>query len=175
MAKASNKSAGRPPTGPLQEVRDLIDLMTRHDLEEIQVEQGGTKIRLKRATGHSGVGHFPPQAAVPPLRPGAEPHLGPLVKPPVHEVMSTGAGAGEKHVEIRSPMVGTFYSAPSPDSPPFIGTGKAVDPDTVVCIIEAMKVMNEIKAEVSGTIVKVLVQNGQAVEYNQPMFLVKPA
>jgi acetyl-CoA carboxylase biotin carboxyl carrier protein len=178
MAKPSktDKGSREPGSGSLKEVRDLIELMQKHDLEEVQVEQGGLKVRLKRASAAAAyaVPHFPPQAAVPPLRPGAEPHLGPLVKPPVQDVTPAGAPAGEKLLEIRSPMVGTFYAAPSPDSPPFTGVGKTVDPETVVCIIEAMKVMNEIKAEVSGTIVKSAVQNGQAVEYNQPLFLVKP-
>ena len=78
-------------------------------------------------------------------------------------------------VEIRSPIVGTFYKSPSPESPPFVGPGDRVKPDSVVCIIEAMKVMNEIKAEVSGEVVEVLVENGQPVEFDQPLFRVKTA
>ena len=83
-------------------------------------------------------------------------------------------GAAEETVEIKSPMVGTFYEAPSPDSDPYVEPGAHVDPQTIVCIIEAMKVLNEIRAEISGTVVEKLVKNGQAVEYGQPLFRVKP-
>jgi len=79
-----------------------------------------------------------------------------------------------EYVEIKSPMVGTFYAAPDPDSPPFVQLGSTVNPSTVVCIVEAMKVFNEIKAELSGTIQKILVKNEEPIEYGQPLFLVRP-
>ncbi|MCG3179067.1 MAG: hypothetical protein BIFFINMI_01398 [Phycisphaerae bacterium] len=109
--------------------------------------------------------------------------VAPVAAPAVHLPAAPAAGAAAAQaaaaaqddlVAITSPMVGTFYAAPSPDDPPFIKTGDNVDEETVVCIVEAMKVMNEIKAEVRGTIAKILVNNGEAVEYGQPVFMVKP-
>ena len=170
--KGDSPAAGETP--PLGEVRELIELMSRHELEEIEIEHGGMKIRLKRQSP-AGAAYptyaLPPQAQLPPLSPEHR-HLGPTVKPEVKDV--TPAGETEKLLEIRSPMVGTFYAAPSSDAPPFVAVGAEVDPETVVCIIEAMKVMNEINSGVSGTIARMLVQNGQAVDYNQPLFAVKP-
>jgi acetyl-CoA carboxylase biotin carboxyl carrier protein len=102
------------------------------------------------------------------------------VHPGVAAVPSSGQPAGAAAIQdtgleqIKSPLVGTFYAAPSPDSEPFVEVGTKVESQTVVCIVEAMKVMNEIKAEINGTVVQILVKNGQAVEYGQPLFKVKP-
>jgi acetyl-CoA carboxylase biotin carboxyl carrier protein len=101
-----------------------------------------------------------PEAAAPAAAAASEP-----AEPPIDE---------EKYSTVRSPMVGTFYGAPAPDAPPFAEVGDAVKESTVLCIVEAMKLMNEIKAEMRGTVAKILVENGQPVEYNQPLFLIKP-
>jgi acetyl-CoA carboxylase biotin carboxyl carrier protein len=148
-------------------VRDLIKLMADNDLTEIELVEDKSTIRLKRdpasvaavpmpvPAAAAAPAHAPAPAAVPAAAAPA------AAKPPA---------AGEA---IKSPMVGTFYAAAGPDSLPFVKVGSHVDKDTVVCIIEAMKVFNEIKAETTGTIAKVLVQNGQGVEFNQPLFLLK--
>ena len=151
----------------LKRVRELIDLMIKNDLVEIEVVDGDSKVLLKR-----------PQPAHAPVMMQA-----PMV--PAGGVMVGGGGVGEQIqqpaeeesddlVEISSPIVGTFYASPSPDSKPFVKSGSHVDEDTVVCIIEAMKVMNEIKAQMDGTIVEVLCKAGQAIEFGQPLFKVRP-
>jgi acetyl-CoA carboxylase biotin carboxyl carrier protein len=147
----------------IEQVRQLVELMKEHDLTELLVRDGDRRIVLRR--GASG------QVVVaPPVMPAA-----PIVPAPA--APPTGPAAATEDpglVPIRSPMVGTFYAAPDPDSKPYVSPGSEVGPDTVVCIIEAMKVFNEIKAEVAGTIEKVMVQNAQAVEFGQPLFMVRP-
>jgi len=143
----------------LKRVRELIDLMIKNDLVEIEIAEGSSKILLKR-----------PQAAAPvvtqiPAAPIAAAAAAPAAK--------TEGAESEKVRNITSPIVGTFYAAPSPDSKPYVRPGSRVDEETVVCIVEAMKVMNEIKAQVSGTIVEVLCKGGQAVEFGQPLFRVR--
>ena len=138
----------------------LLKLMDKHDLLELEIAREGMKIRLKKK--YEGV-----RKEIVAL-PGA-----PAAMPAANDGGAAAARAAGL-VEIKSPMVGTFYASSSPDSPPFAEVGTDVTSDTVVCIIEAMKVFNEIKAEVEGEIVEVLVGNGEPVEYGQPMFLVKP-
>ena len=111
----------------------------------------------------------PPSAAV------AAPPPSPAAAPPPDAAVDGGADGEDGLVRIVSPMVGTFYSAPSPDAAPFVTVGAAVAIDTVVCLVEAMKIFNEIKAESSGTIQKILVQNGEAIEFGQPLMLIKPS
>jgi acetyl-CoA carboxylase biotin carboxyl carrier protein len=152
-------------------VRDLVKLMADNGLTEIELVEDKSSIRLRRdltpaapAMAHgAAVGAAAPAISAAPVVTQAAPS--PVVAPAASE-KSTGPS-------IKSPMVGTFYSAAGPDSPPFVKVGAHVDKDTVVCIIEAMKVFNEIKAEATGTIAKILVQNGQGVEFNQPLFLLK--
>ena len=149
--------------------------MSRSDLTEFEVEEEGFKIKIKRGAGNTGAvssssAHPFPQAAMqqdaPTQRPAATPA-------PTAAPAPGGDEAGFAYV--KSPMVGTFYRSPSPDSPAFVDTNSKVEEKTVVCIIEAMKIMNEIQAEVRGTIVEVLVENGQPVEYGQRLFKVKTA
>jgi acetyl-CoA carboxylase biotin carboxyl carrier protein len=140
-------------------VKDLIRLMADNDLTEIELVEDKAKIRLKRDLAPDGGGTAPPPATPSPIRPAAA---------------ATAPAQDENLVPVKSPMVGTFYSAANPESDPYVKIGAPVEKDTIVCIIEAMKVFNEIRAETTGAIVKILVQNGQAVEYNQPLFLVKP-
>jgi acetyl-CoA carboxylase biotin carboxyl carrier protein len=143
----------------LEEIRELVRLMVENNLGELDITEGENKIRLKRgAGGEVMVGPAP-------LAPA-----GPAVAAPT--AAPAPAPASDLR-EIHSPMVGTFYAAPSPESDPYVGVGAAVGQDTVVCIIEAMKVMNEIKAEISGQIVEICVKNAQPVEYGQVLFKVK--
>jgi acetyl-CoA carboxylase biotin carboxyl carrier protein len=145
----------------IEEIRELVRLMVENDLAELDITDGDSKIRLKRGPGGEIVGQPVP---VPAFAPAAAAEPAPPAEGPEEE----------KHIEIRSPMVGTFYAAPSPDSDPYVTVGSRVGEDTVVCIIEAMKVMNEIKAERAGTVVEICVQNAHPVEYGQPLFKVKP-
>jgi acetyl-CoA carboxylase biotin carboxyl carrier protein len=155
----------------LQRIKQLIDIMRDNDLVELEIEHGDEKISLKRS-------HPPAVTAVPMVAPTvptapANSNAGGISEVPAESAVS-GARPPEELAEMKSPLVGTFYSAPSPDSEPYVDVGSAVDSTTVVCIIEAMKVMNEIKADVSGIIVEVLVENGQAVEFGQVLFKVRP-
>ncbi|MGF1453701.1 MAG: acetyl-CoA carboxylase biotin carboxyl carrier protein [Opitutales bacterium] len=152
----------------IKEIKQVVDLMKRSDLTEFEIEEENLKLRIKRAAPHAEpVVTMPAPQMVPPPQSAAPP------SPP-----ASGAGgnptpepAEPKGGEvIKSPMVGTFYRAPNPDSPPFVEIGTQVTTETVVCIIEAMKVMNEIQAELKGKITEVLVENGQSVEYGQPLF-----
>jgi acetyl-CoA carboxylase biotin carboxyl carrier protein len=154
----------------LQRINELIEIMKENDLVEVEIKHGDDKISLKR---------FQPQSAPGGVVPVVGPNTAAVPSSGAVQTPSAEAPAGEQKQEndlvvIKSPIVGTFYAAPSPDSEPFVETGSQVEPQTVVCIVEAMKVMNEIKAETSGTIAEILVSNGQAVEYGQALFKVKP-
>ncbi len=143
------------PTG-IEKIQELLRLMEAHGLAELEVESPDMKVRLKKA--HGGVEGAAPAVAQPTTAQAAG--------------EAEAAGIDEEGRRVISPIVGTFYRAASPDAEPFCEVGDPVEPDTVVCIVEAMKVMNEVKAEVSGTIKKALVENGKPVEYGQPLFLV---
>jgi acetyl-CoA carboxylase biotin carboxyl carrier protein len=145
----------------LKDIKAIIDLMKKNDLAVFKLERDGFKLELEAHRLPAPV--FPPsQTFIPP--PTESPESGPS---------STTVPEKIDYREIVSPMVGTFYSSPSPDSAPYAQIGQEIKADSVVCIIEAMKVMNEIKAEQSGTIVEVLVENGIAVQFGQPLFRVK--
>jgi acetyl-CoA carboxylase biotin carboxyl carrier protein len=141
----------------LKKVKELIDMMKENDLQEIEIVDGDNKILLKRP--QAIINQVPMAAAMP------------VAAAPV--ACAAPAAADDNLASIESPMVGTFYTAPSPESDAFVTVGSRVEADTVVCIIEAMKVMNEIKAEVSGTIERMVVKNGQAVEFGEALFKVK--
>ena len=147
----------------IAELKKLLKLMNEYDLAELEIEEQGSAIRLRKAS--SGAGHVLPPA----LPAVASASAAPVAPPP--PAAPTGPPPGTQ--EIRSPIVGTFYRTPNPEAPPFVNVGDRVNAETVVCIIEAMKVMNEIKAEVTGEVVEVLVENGEAVEFDQPLFRVK--
>jgi len=138
----------------LKKVKELIDLMITHDLIELEIADGDSKIVLKRPQPVYNAVSTPITASLP--------------------FSGAPQSAAADQQVIRSPIVGTFYAAASPDSKPYATVGSKVNPDTVVCIIEAMKVMNEIKAQTSGTITAVLCQAGQAVEYDEPLFKIRP-
>lgn len=144
----------------------LIQLMIDNDLTELDLEDQGEKVKLKRGTAQPSM----PYGSAPPI---AVPPTNATASCPV-----TPSGADESSQEqdlaaITSPMVGTFYASPTPDAPPFVSIGDHVNTDQVVCIIEAMKVFNEIKAETNGTIARVEAENGQSVEFGQGLFMVK--
>ena len=147
-----------------KQIKNLIALMVENDLSQIEIREGETHILLKRGQ-EAGSQPVPTVIAAPPA---ANPAAAPAPS-------SGSASVAHSGMHIRSPMVGTFYAAPDPESPPFVSAGDIVEPDTVVCLVEAMKVFNEIKAEVSGRLTKVLVSNAEAVEYDQPLFAVAPA
>jgi len=147
----------------LQRVKELIELMKANDLVEIEIAEGDSKIHLKRPGGVQA--HAVYSAAPAPVVAAAAPAAPVAAAPAVQDASL---------LLIKSPIVGTFYQAASPDSPPYVKVGQKVDPDTAVCIIEAMKVMNEIKAELSGSIVEICCKDGQAVEFGQVLFKVRP-
>ncbi len=160
----------------LKQIKLIVDLMKRSDLTEFEVEEEGFKIKIKRNSGEAPTvalapnysAHPFPAASTEPARPApAAPAAASAAAP------ATPASDDAGFAYVKSPMVGTFYRSPSPDSPPFADVGTKVEDKSVVCIIEAMKIMNEIQAEVKGTIVEILVENGQPVEYGQRLFKVK--
>ncbi|MCX6971480.1 MAG: acetyl-CoA carboxylase biotin carboxyl carrier protein [Verrucomicrobia bacterium] len=148
----------------LKEIRTLVDLMKKNGIAVFKMEKEGFKITMK--TGEAGGPvHYvtsAPASAAPALPPSAP-----------AEAPAAAAAAVADGIEIKSPMVGTFYASPSPENPPFVTVGQEITPDTVVCIIEAMKVMNEIKAEVSGTVVEISAENGKPVQFGQTLFRLK--
>ncbi|MGB2821595.1 MAG: acetyl-CoA carboxylase biotin carboxyl carrier protein [Phycisphaerae bacterium] len=148
----------------IEEVRQLIELMVEHDLGEVDITDGDRKILLKR-----GISGGPPMAAAGPRGPA------PAVPTPYAADQPLQERPGPELIEVKSPMVGTFYLAASPDTDPYASVGTVVSEDSVVCIVEAMKVMNEVKAECSGTIVEMCVKNAQPVEYGQVLFRVEPS
>ena len=150
----------------VQQVRELIELMVEHGLSEIRIRQGDTAINLRKGPSGEIVYAAPPQMAMPPVQQPA-PAVG-------GGAVAASPAQDEGLVPIVSPMVGTLYVATDPESPPFVHVGSEIGPNTPVCIIEAMKVFNEIKAEVSGTVERVLVHNEQAVEFGQPLMMVRP-
>ena len=162
--------AGPTPSGPdeVRTIRQLVRLMHRYDLTAIDLDQADSRIRLRRR-GAEVAQHAPPP---PPATPAA---LHPTPATPSNPTAPAPAPAAVAGTFILSPMVGTFYAASGPDTPPYVSVGSAVRPEGTVCVIEAMKVFTEIPAGLAGTIAEVLVQNGQAVEFDQPLFRVNPA
>jgi acetyl-CoA carboxylase biotin carboxyl carrier protein len=151
----------------VQKIKELIKVMKDNDLVKIDIRHGDDYVSLQRAQPQQ------PGAALGPAIASLPGVGGPILVPPTPGGQAATA-AQEALLAVKSPIVGTFYEAPSPDSDPYVELGSHVDPQTVVCIIEAMKVMNEIKAEVTGTVVERTVANGQAVEYGQVLFRVRP-
>lgn len=142
-------------------LKELIKLMVANDLTELDLQSKDERVTLKR----SAAGQLVQLAQAPP--PGA------TLPQAVSNASVSGTRDAAPGPAIRSPMVGTFYAAPSPDAKPFVNVGDVVEPESVVCIIEAMKVFNEIKAETAGVINKILVDNGHAVEFDEPLFEIK--
>ena len=165
------------PGEPLdvRRIHYLVRLMKRYDLTDLNLSDGTVRIRLRRRGPESAMAQ--PQASHPMLAPAypfpAPATPAPPASPARPEPPAEGAAA-PKTIVIESPMVGTYYSSSAPDAPPFVSVGSLVQPDTTLCIIEAMKVFTDIPAGVSGTIAEILVKNGQPVEFGQPMFRLIP-
>ena len=157
----------------LKDIKAIIDLMKKNDLSVFELERDGFKLKLQKGAGDQTVfTSVPAIAPIPVPFGGAAPVASPGA-PAAAPAPAEPAQKSEPLRDIVSPMVGTFYRAGSPDSPAFADIGKAVTEDSVVCIIEAMKVMNEIKAETSGTIVEIVAENGKPVQFGQVLFRVK--
>ena len=147
----------------LDEIKKILEMMNEHELSEFEMEQDGFKIALKKG---QPVQVQPSAPIIMPMVPQAQPE----------SVTTEAAPAEEADVEfIPAPIVGTFYAAASPETPAYVEVDQEIKPNDIICVIEAMKVMNEIQSEVSGTVVEVLVANGEPVEYDQPLFKIKKA
>lgn len=172
---AASKST--PPGDGLnrEDIEKLIEVVHQKEIAEFELEQGDLRLRIVSARGRSAPAAAP--AAAPPAE-AASPAPRPTVNDIVSATASTPRGETPEDANLKkitSPMVGTFYRSSSPGAKPFVEVGDKVDEDTVLCIIEAMKLMNEIKAETRGVIRKIVVENSQPVEYGQTLFLVEPA
>ncbi len=146
----------------IKEIKEMINLMNENNLMELEIEKEGMRIKLKRSgPGETHAGPFiiekevSREKSVPPPSEQAKPYL-------------------DKTIEIKAPMVGTFYRAPSPETAPYVEAEQVIEPGQIICIIEAMKLMNEIKSEIKGKITEILVENAEPVEFGQPLFLVEP-
>ena len=157
----------------LKEIKTFIDLMKKNSISEFELENQGFKIKLKRGGGGT-VGSGFSQSFDDNAAPVSSQANQQGISSSVPQIPNTGANIGSD-LEIKSPMIGTFYRAPSPESGNYVEIGSEVGGESVVCIIEAMKVMNEIKAELKGVITQVLVENGKPVEFGQPLFKIRPS
>ncbi|MHB8843463.1 MAG: acetyl-CoA carboxylase biotin carboxyl carrier protein [Nitrospirota bacterium] len=154
----------------LKEIKELIEMLKNTDISELEIERSGVKVRLRKGgdvTFHPAMPRmeYPPAAIV-----------APSVAAPERPAAETAAApAPSNQVKVTSPIVGTFYRSSSPDKPAYVEVGDVVKKGQVLCIIEAMKLMNEIESEASGKVVQIVVENGQPVEYGQPLFVIEPA
>jgi acetyl-CoA carboxylase biotin carboxyl carrier protein len=154
----------------LKDIKAIIDLMKKNSITEFELERQDSKIRLKRGLNGGGSA-----AQSEDYIPASPTQMQQAIAAPASTTVAVPPPVATGEVDIKSPMIGTFYRAPSPEAGNYIEVGSSVTPETVVCIIEAMKVMNEIKAEVKGVITQILVENGKPVEFGQPLFKVRPA
>lgn len=155
----------------LQLIRKLVKIVTDSQVAELEIEEEGMRVRVTRALEYEPqISHYAP-APVPQPAPSVAAQA---TTAAVSAPDTTGEEAVSGH-EVKSPIVGTFYRSPSPDAPSFVEVGQSVTQGQTICIIEAMKIMNEIEADATGKIVKVLIENGQPVEYDQPLFLIDPS
>jgi len=147
----------------IKEIKEMINLMNENSLAELEIEKEGMRIRLKKSAS-AGEGLNSPIIVE---RQG-------LQQSPQKQPALSAEKIAVKTIEIKAPMVGTFYRAPSPEAPPYVETNQVIEPGQVICIIEAMKLMNEIKSEIKGKILEILVDNAEPLEFGQPMFLIEP-
>ncbi|MFA4983927.1 MAG: acetyl-CoA carboxylase biotin carboxyl carrier protein [Candidatus Omnitrophota bacterium] len=148
----------------IKEIKEMISLMNENGLAELEIEKDGMRIKLKK----TGITDNPIGGPILIERESIHPRAGKKELSETAEKNSSGS------VEIKAPMVGTFYRAPSPEAAPFIDKDQMIEPGQVICIIEAMKLMNEIKSEIKGKVIDILVDNAEPVEFGQPMFLIEP-
>lgn len=173
----SKTDSSNPAAMKTSEIRDLIDFISKSGLNEVNIETKELKLSIKREPDQKVFKSTPimTQAAMPMAAQQASLPPAAAVAPKAEAVApATAAGTGKKTVDIKSPMIGTFYRSGNPDTPPFASVGDKITKGQPVCIIEAMKLFNEIESEVSGTIVKVMVENASPVEYDQVLFVVEP-
>jgi len=163
-----------------KELKELIEFLIEKDIAEFELERGDVKVRIKRAGEHAVVhAHGEPRFYAVPAAPAAAPEMNgapvavPSAIPPSSAAVSAPEPEAGLHV-VKSPIVGTFYEAPSPGAPPFVKVGDSVEVGQVLCIVEAMKLLNEIECDVAGEIVKKLATNGQPIEYGQELFVIRP-
>lgn len=170
MADDTPKS---PAPGPfdVRTVKQLVGLMAQNDLSEIELRDGAQRLRIRRGATHTVVSGLTP---APMVMPAAAP-AAPAATPSKNDAPAPAAKPAKNLLEIKSETVGTFYAKPNPDAQPFVSIGSRVNPNTVVCLIEAMKIYNEIQAGVAGTVTEILVENGQPVEFGQVLFRVDPS
>ncbi len=156
----------------MKEIEDLIDVLIEREIAEFEMEKAGLRIRIKRGESRSAnPGHVSSTAALPPNSAVNSSNVSAPLAPPAEEAPE----APEDLYVIKSPIVGTFFASPSPNAPPFVNLGDKAEVGQVLCIIEAMKLMNEIESEVAGEIARVYVENGQPVEYGQSLFAIRPS
>lgn len=177
--RADAKSATNPAAMKTSEIRDLIDFISKSGLNEVNIETSELKLHVKREPDQKVLKSAAPIVAAAPVAQAPAPVAAPVAAQPATAPAAKPAPAaeqasGKKTVEIKSPMIGTFYRSANPDSPPFVSVGDKVTKGQTVCIIEAMKLFNEIESEVSGTIIKAPVENASPVEYDQVLFVVEP-
>lgn len=161
-----------------KQIQELIKAINKSNISELSVEEGDFKITIKQAQTISETQFVAVQAPMPQMLPQAVPQTAALPAAPAPAAQAAPAAApaaNDKLITIKSPMIGTFYRSPSPDKPSFVNVGDDIKQGDVLCIVEAMKLFNEIESEVSGKIVKVLIDDASPVEYDQPLFLVEPA
>jgi oxaloacetate decarboxylase alpha subunit len=150
----------------IKEIKEMINLMNDNSLAELEVEKDGMRIRLKKTSGQMEGMSAPIMIEKEKIADAARQTE--MAAEPTRKQQPSNV------VEIKAPMVGTFYRAPSPEAPPYVEVGQVIEPGQVICIIEAMKLMNEIKSEIKGKVAEVLVENTEPVEYGQPMFIIEP-
>lgn len=179
LRMSAESGSSTKPEMKTTEIRDLIDFIAKSGLNEVNIETKELKLHVKREPDQkifkSASASAP--ALVAPQPAAATPSAGQLVQQAMASAQTPKAApevSGKKTVEIKSPMIGTFYRSSSPDTPPFVSVGDKITKGQTVCIIEAMKLFNEIEAEYSGTVVKVMVENSTPVEYDQVLFVVEP-
>jgi acetyl-CoA carboxylase biotin carboxyl carrier protein len=157
-----------------KELKELIEFLIEKDIAEFELERGDVKVKIKRAGEHTVVhSHAEPRYYAVPPAPVPAPELGAV--PAAHAAPPTPAATPAENLHaVKSPIVGTFYEAPSPGAPPFVKVGDQVEVGQVLCIVEAMKLLNEIESDVAGEIVRKLASNGQPIEYGQELFAIRP-
>jgi acetyl-CoA carboxylase biotin carboxyl carrier protein len=180
MSKESNKSPQKQPAMKAKELQELLDFIAKSGLNKVNIETEEFKISVQREPSYKPVISSSMSAPAPapalastPAVP-AVPVAAPPSTAPAPTAEATAAAAEANYQALKAPMIGTFYRSNSPDSPAFVNVGDLVEKGQVICIIEAMKLFNEIEAEASGRIVKALVENSSPVEYDQPLFLIEP-
>ena len=164
----------------IEEIKELLQIFNESGVAELELQRGENRLRLRRASLNQEY-ILPPAAAVAPVMMSAAPVQYPQTPAPASSAPAVTSSVTPKvpeadsgHVHVKSPIVGTYYDAPSPGAPPFVKVGDAVEPGQVLCIIESMKLMNEIESEVAGVVAAKLVENGRAVEYGEALFAIRP-